>query len=193
MLYIVNKTKLKKTLITLLITSIVAYVTRFFFLYCFSVDILSIEEHPLVSFFSLFGFNSLRIIIRELLEEYYLSLAMSSSGNPPTGNPSSTGNSSTVNPSSTGNPSGNPTTGNPSSTGNPTGNPTGGQGYFLDPINGKYRVEDPTGVRLRPYSSSGSKQPYASNMARALEHHKNNSGTANRSQFPFYDSKDRAF
>jgi branched-subunit amino acid transport protein len=40
----------KTSLITILITSIIAYVTRLLFLYLSSVDILSIEEHPLITF-----------------------------------------------------------------------------------------------------------------------------------------------
>ena len=61
---------------------------------------------------------------------------------------------------------------------NPAGNPPtvnppflhGGQGFFFDPIRAQYIIEDPTGVRTRPFNSPISKQPYAGNLSRALEH-----------------------
>jgi hypothetical protein len=84
------------------------------------------------------------------------------------------------------NPGVNPPTGNP-----PTGNPHGGgQGYYYDPVTGNYIIEDPTGVLSTPFNSPLSKQPYASNMARALEHHwKHNNFT----KVTFLRANDRAF
>jgi hypothetical protein len=83
-----------------------AYIIRAFFIYCCSIDVFSIQEHPVISFFSFLGFTSTRLFIRGILEDYYLPIAMTSTnnpgGNPPVGNP----------------PVGNPPVGNP-----PVGNP----------------------------------------------------------------------
>jgi hypothetical protein len=110
--------KMKKTLITILFFTIVTYIIRCLFIYCTCIDILSIEEHPVISFFSAFGLNGLRVIIKGLVELYYTDPAMISSGNPlaPVGNlaMNSSGNPTAPNPPALTDPSsGNPTAPNP--------------------------------------------------------------------------------
>jgi hypothetical protein len=101
--------KYKSLITTILLTSILGYTIRAFFIYSCSIDVFSMQEHPVISLFSAIGLNGVRVFIRGILEDYYLPIAMTSTNNPG-GNP----------------PVGNPTGGNPTG-GNPTGgNPTGG-------------------------------------------------------------------
>ena len=60
--------KMKKRLITILLTTIVAYVIRSLFIYCSNVDVLSIQEHPVICFLAVFGITGVRVLIRERLE-----------------------------------------------------------------------------------------------------------------------------
>jgi hypothetical protein len=48
--------------------------------------------------------------------------------------------------------------------------PVIGLGFNYNPTTGIYNVIDPTGVRSRDYNAVGTKQPYATNLANALEH-----------------------
>ena len=72
-----------------------------------------------------------------------------------------------------GNPSGTQGGGNPQ--GQPQGQPQGNpQGHGLDPITGRYIIDDPTGVRNRPLVDNNgnptSLQPFASFLANAMDH-----------------------
>ena len=209
------KKNYKSIITTILLTSVLGYIIRAFFIYCYSIDIVSIQEHPVISFFSVIGLNATRVFIRGILEDYYLPIAMTSTnnpgGNPPVGNPP-VGNPPVGNP-----PVGNPPLGNPpvyrpsrawAGNSNPVGalppilnpeptvpgnaNPNGtgnanpnvqgntnpnvqgdlfvGNGFTFNTVTKTWNIQDPTGVRNRSYNSFTSKQPYASNLARALEH-----------------------
>lgn len=43
------------------------------------------------------------------------------------------------------------------------------KGFMYDPVKNKYYVNDPTGVKNRPFDASGNNQPYATNLSNSLE------------------------
>jgi hypothetical protein len=106
-------------------------------------------------------------------------------------NPTPAVNPPAVNPPAVNPPAVNPPAVNPPAVNPPAVNPPVEQGYIFDPVSEQYRIQDPTNVRSTPFNSPNSKQPYASNLARALEHHWNNNRPV--CQVTFLGANDRAF
>jgi hypothetical protein len=77
---------IKITLVSALITTIIVYTIKCLIFYYYGLNILFIQEHPIISFFTAYGFNGLRIIVRYLVEEKYQTMSMASNGNNTTGN-----------------------------------------------------------------------------------------------------------
>jgi len=50
---------------------------------------------------------------------------------------------------------------------------TVGQGFQYDPVQDHYVIQDPNNTAAAGFNSPGTKQPYASNMANALQHYWN--------------------
>jgi hypothetical protein len=89
------------------------------------------------------------------------------------------------NPAPTGNPPANP----PLNPANPSPRLPLKPGVIFDPVKEEYGINDGEGVAFRPYNAQGSKQPYASYLANALDHHWENN-RPNR-QITNLNSRDR--
>ena len=50
------------------------------------------------------------------------------------------------------------------------GIPIQGQGFHFDPITNKYVIHDPLNQAVVPFNNPGTKQPYSTNLAKALLH-----------------------
>jgi hypothetical protein len=52
----------------------------------------------------------------------------------------------------------------------PVGGGGSAKGYMFDPVIGRYVIEDPIGISARGFNINLTSQPFASNLANALEH-----------------------
>lgn len=172
-----------KQWLSVLLSSILAYTIRFLIQVYFEIDLLDISVNPCITFFSITGFNGLRILIKEWVEYYFSTMAMSSNPRAWAGNPNPVGALPPIlnpTPNATGSTDSGSIQPNPAP--NATGNTTGtvpddpnifhGNGFSFNTATGVYNLSDPSRVADRlSYNSPASKQPYATNLANALEDH----------------------
>jgi hypothetical protein len=126
----------------------------------FDLDILRIDLNPFYSFLAMFGLNSLRLLVKSSLDEYIpntLLMNISDILNPPS--PESTSTSSSTQGNDQTNPSSN-------TQGNNQINSMENRPYVLDD-NGRYYINDPTGVGNRGYIDPSTNRPYLSNQSYA--------------------------
>lgn len=156
-----------KILLTILITTIISFIVRYLVFKYFNIDIVRVDINPFCGFLAIFSLNSIRLLVKSYLDEYIpntLAMNISDILNTPSPEPSnSSSDSQGNNPASSSNNQGN----------NPA-NFMGNRPYVLD-NNGRYLINDPTGVGNRGYIDPNtnipylSNQPYASNLASAME------------------------
>ena len=75
-----KKNHLASSLIAVLLTTIISFSIRFLVIHYFGLDIFRIDLTPCVAFFSLFGFNGLRLFIKSLTEEYIYAMMPAGGG-----------------------------------------------------------------------------------------------------------------
>jgi len=63
-------TFIKQKFLILVLTTVISYTIRYLVIIYYELDLLDIMNHPVLSFFSIFGINSIRLIIRDALEQY---------------------------------------------------------------------------------------------------------------------------
>ena len=163
-----KKVKCIKILLTVIITTLISFTIRYLGLKYFNLDILRVDLNPFYSFLTMFGLNGIRLLVRSFLDEYIphtLSMNISDILNTPSPEP--------ANPPSNnqGNNQNNPPSNNQ---GDNQNNPMGNRPYALG-NDGRYYINDPTGVGNRGYIDPStnrpylSNQPYARNLASAME------------------------
>lgn len=167
-----------KILLTILITTIISFIVRYLVFKYFNIDIVRVDINPFCGFLAIFSLNSIRLLVKSYLDEYIpntLAMNISDILNTPSPEPSNSSSDSQGNnlASSSNNQGNNPASSSDNQGNNPA-NFMGNRPYVLD-NNGRYLINDPTGVGNRGYIDPNtnipylSNQPYASNLASAME------------------------
>lgn len=156
-----------KILLTILITTIISFIVRYLVFKYFNIDIVRVDINPFCGFLAIFSINGIRLLVKSYLDEYIpntLAMNISDILNTPSPEPSNSSSDSQGN---------NPASSSANQGNNPA-NFMGNRPYVLD-NNGRYLINDPTGVGNRGYIDPNtnipylSNQPYASNLASAME------------------------
>lgn len=202
-----NRSKFLSLFLSSFISAVVGFAIRYYILK-FNIDIFNVISCPCISLFGLTILNFIRQNLRIWLDEIFIYQTSTGSTNSDSNKNyliSRMDISDLLNPTpegSSGNPTGGtstqPTGGSQSSGNQSAGNTQGPNihlGFSIGP-DGKYIIDDPTGIAPRgsinkdtdkPYTEGN--QPYATNLANAMDDIYAKGNSKNRSSWKrFYDS-----